>query len=75
MIFSYRVQRKQRALCPVSMQVVSRQMGGLGLGGKAGGLQDMIKEATAENRPGPDWHLNRSIVEYINRSPNRHDSQ
>ena len=42
-----------------------------GLGGKQGGLQDMIKEATAENIPGPDWVLNRGIVDYINRSPNR----
>ena len=42
-----------------------------GLGGKQGGLQDMIKDATAENIPGPDWVLNRAIVEYINRSPNR----
>ncbi len=39
--------------------------------GKAGGLQDMIKSATAENRPGPDWMLNKAIVDYINRSPNR----
>ena len=40
--------------------------------GKAGGLQDMIKSATAENRPGPDWMLNKAIVDYINRSPNRY---
>ena len=53
------------------MQVITRQMGGLGIGGKQGGLQDMIKDATAENIPGPDWVLNRAIVEYINRSPNR----
>jgi len=46
------------------------EMASLGRG-KAGGLQDMIKSATAENRPGPDWMLNKAIVDYINRSPNR----
>ena len=48
-----------------------QQMTSLGRG-KAGGLQDMIKSATAENRPGPDWMLNKAIVDYINRSPNRY---